>query len=118
MISYTLYNYIHVLGILSVTLALGFSLASLRGIVRPRWVMVIQGLGLFLILLGGFGMAARLGFVRDFPMWVQWKIGFWILLGFLPLIFRWINLKLSWTIAAQIAFLVTAAGFAIFKPEI
>jgi len=69
-----------------------------------------------LILLGGFGMAARLGMVRDFPVWIQYKIGFWLLVGFLPLILRLIKAKPAYVIASQVLFLLLGAAFGIFKP--
>ena len=116
MISYTVYNFLHLFGLVLTTLSLGYSLSTLSGQRRPKWIFVLHGVGLFLILLGGFGMAARLGFVRDFPVWIQYKIGFWIAIGFLPLILRWLKAKMVWVIVSQIAFLILAAIFGIFKP--
>ncbi len=48
-----------------------------------------HGLGVFLILLGGFGMLARLGIVRgtSWPGWVWAKVAIWAVLSaaaFLP----------------------------------
>lgn len=116
MISYPIYNFIHILGIVAVTFSLGLSLISLYGIPRPKGMMALQGIGLFLILLGGFGMAARLGMVRDFPTWIQLKISFWVLLGLLLLDHRFLKLKMGWVVAAQVVFLILGASFGIFKP--
>ena len=90
----------------------------MNGPKNPKWIFSLHGTGLFLILLGGFGMAARLGFVRDFPVWIQFKIVFWIAVGFLPLIFRWLKVNKLWVVVSQIAFLLLAAIFGIFKPLI
>ena len=116
MISYTVYNFLHLFGLVLTTLSLGYSLSALSGEKRPKWIFALHGIGLFLILLGGFGMAARLGFVRDFPIWIQYKIGFWVAVGFLPLILRLTKAKLIWVVSSQILFLLLAAIFGIFKP--
>ena len=43
----------------------------------------IHGIGAFLILLGGFGMLARLGFLHgaNFPGWLWVKIIVWVILS-------------------------------------
>jgi hypothetical protein len=47
-----------------------------------RLLAMLHGIGVFLILLGGFGMLARLGFMgQSFPGWVWAKIVIWGLLA-------------------------------------
>jgi len=43
---------------------------------------------MFLILLAGFGMLARLGISGSWPLWIWIKIGIWLLLGALPVLLR------------------------------
>jgi hypothetical protein len=44
-------------------------------------VAITHGIGLFLVLLGGFGMLARLGIHWPWPGWVLVKVVIWIILG-------------------------------------
>lgn len=57
--------------------------------VARRFSAIFHGLGVFLILLGGFGMLARLGIVRgmSWPGWIWAKVIIWGILAaaaFLP----------------------------------
>lgn len=88
MISYSMYRVIHLVGIfiLFVVLAgLAWSAgrAEARGALSRPLAMALHGLGLFIVLLGGFGLMARLGIVHgmDWPGWLWAKLGIWVLLG-------------------------------------
>jgi len=88
-----LYEIIHVIGIAMLFVAIGGvavhaanggtkANTSTRGIVAT-----IFGLGSFLILLGGFGMMARLGLVRGAPpAWLTVKMVIWLVLSALVLV--------------------------------
>lgn len=87
MFSYQLYNLLHIIGLVLLMVALA-SMASTAGLERSavgsrRPALVFHGVGLFLILLGGFGMLARLGIMHGaaFPGWLWIKIGIWVALG-------------------------------------
>jgi hypothetical protein len=94
MFSHQLYNVVHIVGLVLLMAALGGLALSAQvpsGSSRPprRFVMILHGLGMFLMLLGGFGMMARLGIVQgtSWPGWVWVKVGVWVALGisaFLP----------------------------------
>ena len=95
MFSHQFYNLVHIIGLVLLMVALGgIALAAdVSGgrspMVSRRWAAVFHGLGAFLILLGGFGMLARLGIVAgsSWPGWVWVKMGVWVTLGvaaFLP----------------------------------
>jgi hypothetical protein len=85
MFSHSFYNVVHVIGIALVVLALGGAavLALTAGTrdVRPtrRLLAILHGVGALLVLLGGFGMLARLGIVHGggFPGWIWVKLAIW-----------------------------------------
>ncbi len=88
MLSHQLYNVVHIVGIILLMSALGGAAVhamtgtpadSLRA---RRLLAVLHGTGAFLILLGGFGMLARLGVMHGagFPAWVWVKLVVWALL--------------------------------------
>jgi hypothetical protein len=88
MISYSVYRVVHLLGIFLLLvvlggLAWGHARNGARGAIPTRLAMALHGLGLFIILLGGFGLMARIGIMHgmDWPGWVWAKLGIWILLG-------------------------------------
>lgn len=74
------------LGGMSIYMAAGGSKAAFK--IR-KFVMMVHGLGLFLTLVGGFGLLARLGLVQGLPGWSIAKLVIWLILGGLPaLIFK------------------------------
>ncbi len=85
MFSHAFYNVVHIVGIVLVMSALGGSaLHALNGGTREtnrarRLVGALHGAGVLLILVGGFGMLARLGFRHgaNFPGWLWVKLGVW-----------------------------------------
>lgn len=86
--SYGIYKLIHLLGIFTLITALAAAgWHTLRGGTRAdnphrRLLGITHGVSLFLILLGGFGMLARLGIVQGgLPGWIWAKLAIWIVLG-------------------------------------
>lgn len=84
MIPYAAYKTIHYLGIFTLVTALTATLArSAQGGAEPdpwrKRLAIAHGAALFLILLGGFGMLAKLG--RGFPGWAMAKVGIWLAAG-------------------------------------
>jgi hypothetical protein len=86
------YKVIHLLGMFMLFTVLGgIALHSLNGGTRQsntgrRLIGAMHGISLFIILLGGFGMLARLGLVRGMlPGWILAKLAIWIALPFLGL---------------------------------
>lgn len=83
---YELYKLIHFAGIFLTFLSLGgLTLRAMTGggdaPLARRVAMVSHGTGLFLVLVGGFGMLARLGPHGGFGTWVWIKLTVWLLLG-------------------------------------
>ncbi len=87
-----LYEILHVLGILLLFTSYGALIARAylgSDDVRLRKLGgVTSGVGLFLVLLGGFGLQAK--YHIGFPAWLWVKIVIWIVLGAMLV---WINRK-------------------------
>ena len=89
MLSHQFYNVVHILGIVLLVMALGgMALHAANGGTRREnaargLIAALHGIGAFLILLGGFGMLARLGVMHGsgFPGWIWVKLVVWVLLG-------------------------------------
>ena len=89
MLPHSFYNLVHIVGIILAMLALGgvcmLALVTPAGATpRPtrRLLAMLHGIGVFLVLLGGFGMLARLGITQGgFPGWIWVKITVWVLLA-------------------------------------
>jgi hypothetical protein len=120
---YPVYKLIHFAGIFLVLLALAaMSAHALRGGTRSndphrRALAIAHGVGGFLILLGGFGMLARLGIVQaGLPGWIWAKLTIWVVVGALmALAYRSRGLARLTLIAAP-ALAVLAAAVALYKP--
>ncbi len=87
--TFTVYKLMHILGILLVFLGLG-GRAVVAQQEEPRktpghsLVGMLHGIGLLVVLVGGFGMLAKLGLDGEEMQglgWVMVKIVIWILIG-------------------------------------
>jgi hypothetical protein len=122
MISYQVYKLIHLLGIFFVIASLGgMTLHMINGGSRDyrarKWAALFHGIGLFLVLLGGFGLMARIGVAHaGWPLWIWGKLIIWLVLGALPaLVYRKKSLaKLFWILT--FLFAMASAYMAIYKP--
>jgi len=89
MLSHSVYNILHVVGIVLIMAALGaLALHAINGGTRESnaargLIAGLHGLGALLVLLGGFGMLARIGFEHGsaFPGWLVVKIAIWLMLA-------------------------------------
>lgn len=88
MISYLGYKLIHLLGVIALFLALGgLTFHAVSGGTRSgasrKLVAITHGVALFLVILGGFGLLARIGVTHgtSWPGWVWTKLAIWLLLG-------------------------------------
>ncbi len=83
---YEVYKVLHLGGMfLLFTVLGGIALHVLNGGTREsnagrKLTGALHGIALFIILLGGFGMLARLGLIGGFPGWVWAKIAVWALI--------------------------------------
>lgn len=124
MISYQTYKVVHLIGIFLVLTALaGLALAAANGATRQsnsarRLISASHGIGLFVVLVGGFGLLARLGVMHGaaFPGWVWGKLAIWVAIGALVAVpYR----RPDYARAVFLALPVLgglAAWLAIFKP--
>jgi hypothetical protein len=120
---YAVYKLIHFLGIF--TLLTTFAASSLHVLLggtradHPfrRVLGPANGLAAFLVLLGGFGMLARLGVSHGaLPMWIWLKLGVWTLfLAALWLVFRGPVFARALMVAVPLLALL-AAAIALYKP--
>ena len=94
MIPYAAYKVVHYAGVFLLLAALSAALARVSALRGERadpedpWarrLIAAHGAGLFLILLGGFGMLARLEVTEglSLPTWIWAKLGIWVALGLL-----------------------------------
>jgi uncharacterized membrane protein SirB2 len=89
MTAYHLYKLIHLVGVLTVFLSVGgLILYAVDGSERKHpWrkrLFISHGIGIFLALLGGFGLLATIGIVWPWPGWVASKLTIWVIFAALP----------------------------------
>jgi hypothetical protein len=91
MFSLLFYKVVHLGGLFIAFMGLAgllWAVATQADKAAKRPALIFHGLGLTLALIGGFGMAARLGMMAGLPGWVHAKIALWLLLGVLPVVAR------------------------------
>jgi len=121
MISYQVYKLTHFFGIFLVLSALGgmaFA-AALGEAAKHPWrklAGVAHGIGLFLVLLGGFGMLARLGMVSGMPGWVYAKLALWAILGAALVVIKRRAALAHITWAGTVLIALAAGYLALYKP--
>jgi hypothetical protein len=72
------YKWIHLLGLMM----LFCGLAGLWGSrSMGRSLSLLHGIGMLFLLVGGFGMMARMGIVQGWPGWIYVKLCVWLALG-------------------------------------
>lgn len=92
--SLTTYKIIHLIGIFLVLSGIGgiwalmASRAAQSSPTLRRLLMTGHGLAMVLILIGGFGMLARLGIHGGWPAWIWIKLGIWLLVAVWPVVLR------------------------------
>ncbi len=121
MISYEIYKIIHLIaivllfsglvGLLTVQMSGGVLAKPVRSL-----VFASHGLGLVLLLISGFGLAARLGLISGLPGWIFVKLGIWLVLGAAISLIKRKGI-IGWPLfVALIALFSVAAIVAITKP--
>lgn len=124
MFPYAFYKIVHILGIALALVSLGgFAVHALNGGAksenRARTLLVaMHGLGAFLILLGGFGLLARLNFPHGepFPGWLWAKLAVWLAVAAIVMLpYRKPDAARPMLVAVPLL-AVTAAWMAVYKP--
>jgi len=123
MIPYTVYKLLHLVGIFLLFSAVGgIALHALNGGTRQsntarRLVAAIHGGALFVILLGGFGMLARLQIVQGMlPGWVWGKLLIWGAMVFIAVLPYRRPRAARWVLLASPLLAGAAAYLALYKP--
>ncbi len=121
MIPFEIYKIMHLFGLALLLLGLGTALSAFA--LTPKVSAKIKilsfsshGIGLLLMLTGGFGMAARLGLMNGLPLWIYAKLGIW---AFMAIAISLVKRKAQWSffLVGLIACMVALATyFAIYKP--
>jgi hypothetical protein len=120
---YNVYKLIHFLGIFTVMVVIAVAcMHVLRGGTRAdnpqrKLLGIAHGIAMFFILLGGFGMLARLDVMHSsLPAWVYGKLAIWMLVAAAPaLLYRGPRFAKATMLAAP-ALAVLAAAIALYKP--
>lgn len=111
-----LYSILHLVGAMCLFLGLGAALLPDTEGTAPfrRKALVFHGLGLFLLLVAGFGLLAKLKL--GFPGWIVVKLVLWLLFGALPVLAKRGVLKPvpAWTVAILCG--IVAAWLGTMKP--
>lgn len=89
MIPYATYKVVHLIGIMLAFAALGgVMLTVANGATKQtsrvkKLIGITHGVAMFVVLLGGFGLLARLKIVQSasFPGWVWGKLTIWLILS-------------------------------------
>lgn len=95
-----IYHILHLLGVFSVLLAYGLLIGrAVLASEDPRlkkFGAIVSGVGLFLILLGGFGLIA-VKYDNQWYAWIIIKLVVWVVLGgLIALINRMPRLSMTW----------------------
>lgn len=119
--SYQFYKVLHILGLMTMFFGFGgILIAAFAGIKlegsAKKMAFITHGIGLTLLLISGFGMAARLGLVTGLPPWIHAKLTIWVLLGGAVALAKRKG-HLGWPLAILLLGVgTTAAYIAINKP--
>ena len=94
MLSHAAYKLVHLAAILMLFSGIGglWAISRNKSAGDPsaarKVLMALHGVALLLILVGGFGMLARLGLHGGWPPWVWIKIVLWLVIGAWPVVLR------------------------------
>lgn len=120
---YEIYKMLHLTGIFLLTsglvgmLVLVWSGHQIAGKVKT-FAFVTHGVGLLFMLVSGFGLLARMGFMHSgsLPSWIYVKLVIWLIMGgIISLLKR--KGQLGWPMYFLLmAIFITAAYFGVYKP--
>ena len=123
--SYSFYLILHVIGLALTVQAVGMAIVSSSRSVDSntddissarKTIAILHGIGLFLLLLGGFGMLARLEIMFPWPIWLWVKLVVWITFGASTVMIRKRPETSGLWMILSIVLVAIAAVMAIVKP--
>jgi uncharacterized membrane protein len=119
--SYEFYKVLHFIGFLLTVLGL-FGLCTIQmnnSQVKPalkKGMSISHGVGLLLLLVAGFGLAAKRGWMNPMPHWIFGKLAIWLVLGGLPVLIKKKPEKSGLWLVVVLVLLLLAIIFAVMKP--
>lgn len=84
--TYEFYKTLHLFSLI-LTFGALFSLLALKFFANDshktitKKLSMAHGVGLILVLISGFGLAARLGYFAELPTWIYFKLAIWLTTG-------------------------------------
>jgi hypothetical protein len=117
--SYQFYKTLHIIGLILV--AFSFAIIAVQAFVQDwskvkKTPAIYHGIGLLLLLVSGFGMAAKLGYISSLPVWIHVKIGLWLVLGVFVAVAKRLPISHHLKLLISLLLMIAAAGMAIWKP--
>lgn len=119
--SYEFYKILHLTGLVLLfsglvsLLTLKITGAPIEGSAK-KFSFIAHGIGLFLVLLSGFGLLARLGLVSGLPNWIYAKIAIWLYFGASLILIKRKG-QLGWMLyLPMLLIFIIAAYLAVTKP--
>lgn len=121
MIDFVVYKWVHLMGLTLLIFALGESFIFLKTggetIQNARKSMaVFHGAGLFFLLVGGFGMLARLGLHSPWPGWVWLKLAIWLIAGVSLALIKRRKVSSAWVFGFALLLVAIGGYLALWKP--
>lgn len=116
------YKLIHLTGIILIIaglislLSVKMSGGNLQGKIKSL-IYASHGLGLFLAILGGFGLLARLGLMHEMPNWVYAKLVIWLYFAGIIAVVKRKGQQAGFALFTVIISVFMLSGYlALFKP--
>ena len=107
------YKIIHLTGISVLALGVGGMMA---GGEKRKTFAILQGIGLLVMIVSGFGMLAKLGL--GYPHFAMVKTALWVLIAMLPVIFRKLKTPLPAAILISLILVAVMAYLGVVKPAL
>ena len=109
----TTYKIIHLVGISALALGVGGMMAG-GGNRKPFAIM--QGIGLLVMLVSGFGLLAKLHL--GYPHFAIVKTVLWVVIALLPVIVRRLKLPVAAAMILSLALVAVMAWLGVMKPAL
>lgn len=112
--SYSTYKIIHLIGVAALAMGLG---GMMVGGSQRKLFSILQGIALFVMLVSGCGLVAKLGF-RSFPHFAMAKSVIWVVIGVMPVVLRKLCAPALVGIAVSLSLVGVMAWLGVVKPAL
>jgi uncharacterized membrane protein SirB2 len=124
MLPYAIYKLVHVFGIALALVSLGgLAVHALNGghareNAARKLLIAMHGVGALLVLVGGFGLLARIGFAHGsgFPLWLWAKLALWAVVAVVVILPYRAPQSTRPLLIALPLLAMAAAAMAVYKP--